>query len=265
MLNNLSAELNILRPSMLETGLEAIAHNLNRRNNDLRFFEFGKTYTTEGSGQYSEPEHLCLYITGNNNEEGWRAKPTASDFYVLKGIVAKVMQSLGISIDSFETLLPIATYNKFEYGLHGKINGEVVLQIAGVNKKILSRFDIKQSVFFADLNWNIISKIAADNKPAFNQIPKVPAVQRDLALIVPSQLAYEEVEKTVQRIKLNKLQGVKLFDIFESEKLGADKKSMAVNFTFLDEEKTLTDPEIDGWMKKIMSALEKDLQAEIRR
>lgn len=261
MLNNLSADLNILRPSMLETGLEAISHNLNRKNNDLRFFEFGKTYATAGSGQYSEPEHLCLYITGKNLEEGWKTKPTASDFYMLKGIVAKILQLLGIAADSFEPL----TGTKFEMGLQGKIKGEVVLQAAIVHKKILSNFDIKQPVFFADLNWDVLSKIAANNKPAINPIPKFPAVQRDLAMIVPSHLAYEEVEKAVQKIKLNKLQGVKLFDIFESEKLGAGKKSMAVNFTFLDEEKTLTDQEIDAWMNKIMSALEKDLQAEIRK
>lgn len=261
MLNNLSADLNILRPSMLETGLEAISHNLNRKNNDLRFFEFGKTYATAGSGQYSEPEHLCLYVTGKNLEEGWKTKPTASDFYMLKGIVAKVLQLLGIAADSFEPL----TGMKFEMGLQGKIKGEVVLQAAIVHKKILSNFDIKQPVFFADLNWDVLSKIAANNKPAINPIPKFPAVQRDLAMIVPSHLAYEEVEKAVQKIKLNKLQGVKLFDIFESEKLGAGKKSMAVNFTFLDEEKTLTDQEIDAWMNKIMSALEKDLQAEIRK
>lgn len=261
MLNNLSAELNILRPSMLETGLEAIAHNLNRRNNDLRFFEFGKTYTTIGSAQYSEPEHLCLYITGKNNEDGWRSKSTASDFYVLKGIIAKLLQSLGITVDSFEP----SAGTKFESGLQGKIKGEVVLQTAIVHKKILNRFDIKQPVFFADLNWDLLSKIAAGNKPAFNPIPKFPAVQRDLALIVPSQLTYEEIEKAVQKIKLNKLQGVKLFDVFESEKLGAGKKSLAVNFTFLDEDKTLTDQEIDGWMNKIMTSLEKDLQAEIRK
>ncbi|MGZ5219908.1 MAG: phenylalanine--tRNA ligase subunit beta, partial [Chitinophagaceae bacterium] len=261
MLNNLSAELNILRPSMLETGLEAIAHNLNRKNNDLRFFEFGKTYTTAGSAQYSEPEHLCLYITGKTVEEGWKIKPIASDFYLLKGIVTKVLQSLGISIDSFESL-PAA---KFENCLEGKIKGEAVLQIAVVDKEILNQFDIKQPVFFADLNWDTLSKLAARSKPAFNQVPKYPAVQRDLAMIVSSQLPYEEVEKAVQKIKINKLQGIKLFDIFKSEKLGIGKKSLAVNFTFVDEEKTLTDSEIDGWMNKIMSALEKDLQAEIRK
>jgi phenylalanyl-tRNA synthetase beta chain len=261
MLNNLSAELNILRPSMLETGLEAIAHNLNRKNNDLRFFEFGKTYNTPGPGQYIEPGHLCLYITGKNLEDSWRSKSSASDFYVLKGVVAKVMQVLGLTIDSFEPL----QHPKFESGLQGKINADVVLQTGIVSKKTLNRFDIKQPVFFADLNWDVLSKLAITSKQEIRQIPKFPAVQRDLAIIVSKQLEYGQIEKSVQKVKLNKLQGIKLFDIFESEKLGAGKKSMAVNFTFLDEEKTLTDQEIDGWMNKIMSTLEKDLQAEIRK
>lgn len=261
MLNNLSAELNILRPSMLETGLEAIAHNLNRKNNDLRFFEFGKTYNTAGPGQYTEPGHLCLYITGKNMEEGWRTKPTVSDFYVLKGIVSKLIQMLGLAIDTFEPL----QHPKFENGLLGKINGKTVLQTGIVNIKSLGRFDIKQPVFFADLNWDLLSDMAAKTKQGIRQIPKFPAVQRDLAIIVAKQLEFGEIEKSVQKVKLSKLQGIKLFDIFESEKLGPEKKSMAVNFTFLDEEKTLTDQEIDGWMNKIMSTLEKDLQAEIRK
>ena len=141
----------------------------------------------------------------------------------------------------------------------------VVVQMGIVNKKILSRFDIKQPVFFADMNWDTLSGIASENKPTFNLIPKFPAVQRDLSIVVPTGLAYEEIEKTVRALKLNKLQAIKLFDVFESEKFGAGKKSMAINFTFLDEEKTLTDQEIDGWMNRIMISLEKNLLAEIRK
>ncbi len=139
------------------------------------------------------------------------------------------------------------------------------MQAGIVDKRILNRFAIKQPVFFADLNWELLVKKATDHKPVVHEIPKFPAVHRDLALIVPKQLQYEEVEKTVDKIRLNKLRDMKLFDIFESEKLGADKKSLAVSFTFLDEEKTLTDKEIDGWMNKIMASFEKDLQAEIRK
>jgi phenylalanyl-tRNA synthetase beta chain len=261
MLNNLSAELNILRPSMLETGLDALAHNLNRKSNDLRFFEFGKTYTTTGPGKYYESEHLCLYLTGKNLEDGWRTKSLSSDFYVMKGIVSKVMQQLGVTVDSFERSQDTLYYG----GLQGKIKDLVVVQMGIVNKKILSRFDIKQPVFFADMDWDNLSKIASENKPTVNLIPKFPAVHRDLSIVVPAGLAYEEIEKTVQTLKLNKLQGIKLFDIFESEKFGAGKKSMAINFTFLDEEKTLTDQEIDGWMNRIMMSLEKNLLAEIRK
>jgi len=261
MLNNLSAELNILRPFMLETGLEAVSHNLNRRNYDLRFFEYGKTYHTKGSGKYNEPEHLCLYITGKNQEDSWRGKGAAADFYVLKGAVNNLLQLLGAKSVNWELL----DHPKFETGLEGTINGEVVVQMGAVHKKSLTRFDIKQPVFFADLNWDVLSKLAAGFKPAFQTIPKFPAVQRDLAIIVGRQLTYGEVEKAVQKIRLNKLQQVNLFDIFESDKLGTDKKSMAISFTFLDEEKTLTDKEIDAWMNKIMSTLEKELSAEIRK
>lgn len=261
MLNNLSAELNILRPFMLETGLEAIAHNLNRRNYDLRFFEYGKTYHTTGSGKYTEPEHLCLYITGKNLEDGWRSKATPADFYVLKGVVGNLLQLLGVKDASWQPL----EHPKFESGLQASVNGQVIVQVGAVHKKSLARFDIKQPVFFADLNWELLSRSAAAYKPGFQAIPKFPSVQRDLAIVVGRQLSYSEVEKAVQKIKLGKLQQLKLFDIFESEKLGKDKKSMAISFTFLDEEKTLTDKEIDGWMNKIMTTLEKELQAEIRK
>ncbi|MEO5562524.1 MAG: phenylalanine--tRNA ligase subunit beta, partial [Chitinophagaceae bacterium] len=261
MLNSLSAELNMMRPSMLETGLEVIVHNLNRKNNDLKLFEFGKTYSTDGPGKYQEPEHLCLYLTGKYNEDSWRQKSSQSDLFVMKGIISKVVQLLGVSIDSLEEF----SDSKIENGLQAKVNGKIIFKAGSVQKKILTRFDIKQPVFIADMDWDILSNMAAAHKPVFHEITKFPAVQRDLALVVSQQLAFAEVEKSIQKIRLNKLQEMKLFDIFESEKLGAGKKSMAVNFTFLDEEKTLTDKEIDGWMNTIMTTLEKDLQAEIRK
>jgi phenylalanyl-tRNA synthetase beta chain len=261
MLNSLSAELNMMRPSMLETGLQVIAHNLNRRNNNLQLFEFGKTYHTSGPGQYSEPEHLCLYLTGQYTESNWRGKAHPADFFMGKGVVIRALQLLGISVDSWNTL----NNARFEAGMEGIVKGKSVISLGIVSSKILGRFDIKQPVFFADLDWDLLSLLAASNKQGFREIPRFPAVQRDLAMIVPQQLPYADVEKTIRKIKLGKLQEIKLFDIFESEKLGAGKKSMAVNFTFLDEEKTLTDKEIDSWMNSIMTTLEKDLQAEIRK
>lgn len=261
MLNSLSAELNIMRPSMLETGLRSVAHNLNRKNNDLRFFEFGKTYSTSGSGQYTETEHLCLYTTGKTQEDSWRIKAGNTDFYVLKGIAARILQLLGVTVDSFEAW----QHPKYESGLQGLLHGKAVLQVGSVAKATLQQFEIKQPVYFADFDWQTLSQTAAAQKPAFTEIPRFPAVQRDLAVVVPVQLAYEELEKTVKKIRLGNLTDIQLFDIFESDKLGAGKKSMAVSFTFLDTEKTLTDKEIDSWMNKIMSTLEKELSAEIRK
>lgn len=261
MLNSLSAELNIMRPSMLETGLEVVAHNLNRRNNDLRLFEFGKTYSTEGSGKYEEPEHLCIYITGKNGEDNWRNKPGATDFFVLKGIVKRVLQQLGLESEEYQPL----QHPKFSNGLQVLVQRKPVAQLGTVSKATLDRFDVRQPVYFADFNWTLLASMSAGSKQAFREIPRFPAVQRDLAMIVSRQLAYEEVEKTIRKIKLSKLQDLQLFDIFESEKIGADKKSIALSFTFQDEEKTLTDKEIDNWMSKIMTTLEKDLQAELRK
>ncbi len=261
MLNSLSAELNIMRPSMLETGLEVVAHNLNRRNNDLRLFEFGKTYSTEGSGKYEEPEHLCVYITGKNGEDNWRNKPGATDFFVLKGIVKRVLQQLGLESEEYQPL----QHPKFSNGLQVLVQRKPVAQLGTVSKATLDRFDVRQPVYFADFNWTLLASMSAGSKQAFREIPRFPAVQRDLAMIVSRQLAYEEVEKTIRKIKLSKLQDLQLFDIFESEKIGADKKSIALSFTFQDEEKTLTDKEIDSWMSKIMTTLEKDLQAELRK
>ena len=261
MMNSLSAELNILRNSLFETALEAVAYNLNHKNNSLRLFEFGKAYSTSGHDKYHEAEKLCILLTGNEKEDSWKQKSASSDFYSLKGTVDAVLKVLGITPDSTE-ILPVPKLNNH---IIYKLNNQVIAGAGEVKKDILDNFGIKQPVFFAGLNWEIISELASVQTTAVKEMPKYPSVQRDIAMIVSKQLAWEEVEKTVQKIKLAKLQGIKLFDIFESEKLGAGKKSVAVNFTFLDEEKTLTDKEIDGWMSKIMGTLEKDLQAEIRK
>jgi len=261
MINSLSAELNILRNSLFETALEVVAHNLNHKNNSLKLFEFGKAYSTAGSETYSEEENLCIVITGNKNEDSWKQKSSESDFYYLKGIVESILKSVGVSSDSIDEL----EVQKLTNHVIFKKNNNIIAGAGEVKKKILEKFGIKQPVYFAGLKWEIISQFASAKAQKISEIPKYPAVQRDIAMIVSKELSWEKVQKTVQNIKLNKLQEIKLFDIFESEKLGKDKKSIAVNFTFLDDEKTLTDKEIDGWISKIMTTLEKDLQAEIRK
>lgn len=261
MLNSLSADLNMMRPSMLESGLQSIAHNLNRRNDNLRFFEFGKTYSTSGPGVYEEREHLCLYITGQSREASWKHKPEDSDLYYIKGIVQKMLRQLGWP----NAVFAAAEHNKLDLCLQVTIGNQLVATIGTVKKSSLNRFDIKQAVWYADINWEKILELIKKIDIKATELPRQLPVQRDLALIVPKLTHYEALERTVQKIKLNKLQAVQLFDVFESEKLGEGKKSMAISFTFLDEEKTLTDTEIDGMMNKIMVAMERDLNAEIRK
>lgn len=261
MTNSLSAELNILRNSLFETALEVVAHNLNHKNNSLRLFEFGRAYNTGGSTGYIETEKLCLVISGNKTEDAWKQKATGSDFYLLKGTVDAVLKSLGVSADSVETTDVPKLNNHIVY----KFNNTIIAGAGEVNKEVLAKSGIKQPVFFAGLNWELLAQLAAGHKPVIKEIPKYPVVQRDLAMVVAKSLAWEQVKQTVQKVKINTLQEIKLFDIFESEKLGANKKSVAVNFTFLDKDKTLTDKEIEDWMNKIMTTLEKDLQAEIRK
>lgn len=260
LLNNLSTELNILRPSMLETGLEVIAYNLNRKNINCKLFEFGSSYNKVSDTKYDEPSLLSLYLTGSITEAGWHSKEKTADIYSLKGYLDNIFKLLSISA-SYETLIQPG----FESGLSCKINGTEVAELGMVNSNKLSLFDIKQPVLFASLNLDKIFSIAKNTNIQYKEISKFPLVQRDLAIVVAKDLAFNEIEKTIKKTKLNRLQNISLFDIFESEKLGHDKKSMAVNFTFQDEEKTLTDTEIDGWMKTIMSSLEKDLNAEIRK
>jgi len=261
MLNSLSTELNILRPSLLETSLEVVARNLNHKNNNLKFFEFGKGYATSGAGQYYEMEQLCLVVTGSSNEESWKQKSNDADIYHIKGALNSVFILLGVKPDNVEAL----AVPKFDDHFICKINGQVLAGAGEVKKNVLSQFGIKQPVFFALFDWAAVTKIAAQQSTAIKDLPRFPAMMRDISMVVPKQLAYAEVENTVHKLRLDKLQEVKLFDIFESEKLGAGKKSMAVSFTFLDEEKTLTDKEIDDWMNKIMVSLEKELNAEIRK
>lgn len=261
LLNNLSAEHNIMRPSMLETGLESVAYNLNRRNQQIRFFEFGKTYRTNGPGVYFEKDLLCLYITGLTTEDSWKGKATVSDLFYLKGIAQSLMQLSGLNGAQWKD----ATISKLAPALEIHHSKKTVATIGMVDTAELKRFDIKQPVYYAEFNWETLLQLIQQKNLRAQEIPKQLPVSRDLAMIVPSALAYGELENAVKKLRLEKLTEVRLFDIFESEKLGKDKKSLAVNFTFLDTEKTLTDKEIDGMMQKLMQTLEKEIQAEIRK
>jgi phenylalanyl-tRNA synthetase beta chain len=261
MINNLSAELNIMRPSLLETGLESMGYNLNRKNGNLRFFEFGKAYHTTGVGKYVESNRLGLYLTGVLQEDSWKGKGRPVDVYFVKGLCERLFSLLGLVAPDWLEI----THPKLGMGLAMVKDGRPLVELGMVKPDLLKRFDCRQDVFFVDLNWDLLQDMAAEKVVVFRELPRQLPVYRDLAMVVDKGLAYEAVEKTIRNTRLDKLHEVKLFDIFESEKLGQDKKSLAVSFTFLDEEKTLTDKEIEVMVGRIISALEKEVQAEIRK
>ncbi|MBK7433406.1 MAG: phenylalanine--tRNA ligase subunit beta [Chitinophagaceae bacterium] len=261
MINSLSKELDVMRPDMIQTGLQAVSYNLNRKNNDLQLYEFGKTYSVNETGRYLETNQLAIYITGNKQSDGWRSKAEKADVYFLKAVVVKVLSLLGLSPASFSQEI----MQNYSSCLVVKLKNESVGSLGIVDPALLEGFDIKQPVFYACLDWDILIKNHQKLKIRFQDIPKYPAVQRDLAIVVDRSLQYEAVEKTTLDARISKLKTVNLFDVFESEKLGPGKKSMAISFTFLDEEKTMTDKEIDGMMGRIITAYEKELNAEIRK
>ena len=259
MINNLSEELNILRPSMLETGLESISYNLNRRNNHLQLFEFGKTYYSEAVGQYLEKEHLCLYSSGRITEDSWREKSKEHDFFRLKGLAIALFELCGLPNIRFQQTaedgVEIAVFN----------GNQLIGKLTEVAKKKLNSFDIKQPVFVLDILFEQLLGEVEKSKIRYKEVNKFPAMQRDLAMVVNRGTTYESIEQTVKKVKLSKLKDMRLFDVFESEKLGKDKKSMAISFLFSDEEKTLTDKEVDGMVTKLIQGFENDLAAEIRK
>ena len=260
MLNNLSADLDVLRPSLLQTGLEVVAYNLNRKNADLKLYEFGKTYHSIAVENYKEQEHLAIYVAGNTSTGNWQEKDKKADFYYLKGICEQVLLACGVKKITVE----IAEGNDLESGIDIFVNKKVIGKLGAVSQKLLKQFGIKESVLYADLNWDEIILLQNKNNLTYQEISKFPVVQRDLAIIVDKKIAYTQIETTIKENRIPSLKNVKLFDVFESEKIGADKKSMAVNFTFSDDSKTLADTDTDNMMKKIVASLEKQLSATIR-
>lgn len=264
MINSLSADLDVMRPSMVETGLEIIAYNLNRKNKDLQFFEFGKTYHSESVGRYEEKEHLSLYLTGQSNVATWKFKQQENDFFRARGIANAIIKLCGQRLPEF-TEITETKNDKFSILLNASFHDKTLLTIGEISAEKLKRFDIKQPVYFIDFDWLLLIDIVSAAKITYTEVAKFPTVQRDLSLVINKGINFKAVENAVRKVRPAKLQEVKLFDIFESDKLGADKKSMAVSFTFLDEEKTLTENEIDAMINKIIQSFEKELNAEIRK
>lgn len=260
LLNNISIELDILKPSMLETALESLAYNINRKSKDLLFFEFGKTYQSLEVGKYREKEHLSIYLTGDLRSANWRKKADPADFFAAKGVLAAVLRDLGIKDFSLE-----APTSAVEGRFFSVVKGKTMLgRLVEVSDSYLKRFEIKQPVYWIDLDLEVLVQLFDQQKIVYAEIPRFPAIHRDLAVVLQKDVSFEAVKKAIRKINLHKLQSVKLFDVFESEKLGPDKKSYAISLRFLDKDKTLTDKEVDEMLQKIISQLHSQLGADIR-
>src|SRR5690606_6301437 len=245
-LNPLSSDLSVMRQSLLFSGLEAISYNLNRKNTDLKFYEFGNIYKKQGNN-YNENKHLAIFITGNRNAESWIEKTQKSDFFLLKSYVTLLLSRLGIHNLRTSTL----SSDVFSEGIT-LVNGSTVLAELGVLKKsVLKYFDIKQEILYADVKWENITKLVTD-KIKFTEIPKYPEVRRDLALLLDENVTFESIYEIAEQTDRKLVKEIDLFDVYQGDKLPKGKKSYAVSFILQNEEKTLTDQQIEQTMSKIL-------------
>ncbi|WP_417941969.1 phenylalanine--tRNA ligase subunit beta [Flavobacterium sp. RS13.1] len=258
MLNPLSSDLSTMRQSLLFSGLEAISYNINRRNSDLKLFEFGKTYHKYLNG-YEERKHLSLLISGNRNKESWTNPQKTTDFFLLKGYITGILSRLGI--DKISNVP--SKSDVFSEGTAKLYNNEVLVEIGVVKKSILKHFGIKQDVYYADFNWDLVLKIIT-GKIKYSEIPKYPEVRRDLALLIDQSTTYESIHTLAKQTEKLLLKDVNLFDVYEGKNLPEGKKSYALSFTIQDNTKTLTDSQIDKIMSKLQQTFETELGASLR-
>ena len=267
--NPLSTDLGAMRQSLLFSGLENIAYNINRKNQNLKLFEFGKTYMfnkKEGIDnplkQYKEEYMLSLFITGNKNAASWNAKETKTDFFYLKAYCEMILNRLGLQADNLK--IDASDKDIFREGLTYKAGDKHIVSLGILSKAPLKKADINQEVYYAEFSWENILKVIKNLTVSYTPLPKFPSVKRDLALLLDKKVTFKEIKETAFRSEKSLLKSVSLFDVYEGEKLGADKKSYAVSFTLLDEEKTLTDKQIDKIMNKLIGTYKHLFNAEIR-
>ena len=253
MLNPLSTELSTMRQSLLFSGLEAISYNINRRNADLKLFEYGKSYHHFESG-YEEQKHLTLFLSGNRSTENWTSPQKSTDFFLFKGYIDAILSRLGIDKIKAE---PVQS-DVFAEGISLVVGQEKLVEFGIIKKSILKHFDIKQEVLYADFNWNLVLKLI-NTKIKFTDIPKYPEVRRDLALLLDENVSFESIYTISRQSEKSLLKNILLFDVYTGNNLPEGKKSYAVSFTIQDHSKTLTEDQID----KVMSKLQKNLTTEL--
>ena len=258
-LNPLSKDLNILRQSLLFSGLDNISYNINRKNKNLKFYEFGKTYHKLGQG-YNEKECLMLLITGKIDSENWNQNDQKTDFFFLKEKVEHVLSRLSINKLKSEKFSGFG----FSYAHRYSYKNDRIVCFGKVERSIAKSFDIKQDVFYAEFNWNLILELIQNTKIKYSEVSRFPSVRRDLSLLIENKVSFEELLKIAKETDKNILKSVNLFDVYEGDKVPQGKKSYALSFILEDKTKTLTDKHIDKVMNKLIKSYENKLGAIVR-
>ena len=270
-MNPLSSDLNVMRQTLLFGGLESIQHNVNRKRQNLRFFEFGNIYTFDPEKKndedpmqaYKEQYHAALWVTGKRVEGSWAHKNEDSTFYELSAYVENILRRIGVK--------PGMTVRKksenciFSSGLTiENRGGKKLVEMGIITKKLQKQFGLDNPVYYAEMNWTALMKVTKKNEVLYTEISKFPAVSRDLALLVDNSVEFAQIEQIARQTEKKLLKKVELFDVYEGDKLPAGKKSYAVNFILQDEEKTMGDKQIDAIMQKLIANIKKQLNAELR-
>ena len=271
LINPLSTDLNVMRQTLLFGGLESIAHNANRKASNLRFFEFGNCYHFDADKKnpekvlagYSEEQHLGLWLTGKRVEDSWAHADEASNIYELKAYALNVLKRLGISLAGL--LVEDGKSDIFSKSIAvTDRNGKLYLELGLVKKTFLVACEVEQEVYYADFNWSLLMKKLPKKEVSYKELPKFPAVRRDLALLLDSSVKFADIERIAFATEKKLLRCVELFDVYEGKQLEAGKKSYAVAFTLQDETKTMNDKQTEAIMSKIIAQLEKQLGASLR-
>jgi len=259
MLNPLSKDLEVLRQSMLFGGLETVSFNKNRKATTLKFFEFGKTYHNFPNGR-EEYKHLSIILSGSRAEDSWAVATSEVSFFYLKGVVTAILDGLGIKNYS-EKELKSDTWSE---GLQMNLGKRKLVSFGVVSKKISKHFDLEQEVLYADFEWDTILEMIPTDNFFMKPIPKFPKVKRDFALLLDNEVRFDDLQKAAYQAEKDILKEVSLFDVYTGKNLPTGKKSYALSFTLLDENKTLTDKQIDKIMSKLQDRFEKEFGATLR-
>ena len=285
-MNPLSSDLNVMRQTLLFGGLESIARNINHKNPNLRLYEFGNVYSHDGSisqeekalAPYSESTQMAMWLTGNNHDESWADKVRALNVYDLKADLENMLANMGFDPKVFqihqyedETINPALVYSVYDYMLRDphkpgtkdlKMTQIAVMGV--VDEALAKKFDIDQPVYYAQINWTAACKLAMNKDIKYYDLPKTLPLRRDLALLVDRSVTYDDIRQVVEKSERKLLKSMTLFDVYESNKLEAGKKSYAISMILQDNEKTLNDKQIDAIMSKIIKNLETELGAKLR-